>query len=190
MAEDQSAFQNKSRKQIYNYIYSNPGVSFGAIQKLFDMKKTTLEYHLNYLERMKEILSKREGRHRLYYCTKQSGFNHLKINEKALSDIQKKILILIQNEPGITTKDMIHKFRIKPTTLDYNLNRLMEYKLIWKVKTGNGMGFEYITSDLLKKEIFNQLLLKLLIDEIDEETYFKIKKKLEEMDLEELETGY
>jgi hypothetical protein len=67
------------------------------------------------------------------------------------------------------------------------MKRLGELKLVWVVKTSDGMlGYEYITKDKLREEMLNELLNKLLADEIDEDTFKKIKKKLEEMDTEEL----
>ena len=190
MVAEENALANKTRKQVYNYIYSNPGTSFSVIMHFFDMKKSTLNYHLNYLERAKHIRSKEIGKRRCFYCTTQPVYEQQDesfVSEKALSRTQQRLIILIQKEPGITTKELKHRTKLKISTMDYNLNRLIDLKLIWKVKTDNGIGYEYITNEKLKMEIINRLLKKLLTDEIDEKTYFKIKKKLEEMDLGELE---
>ena len=70
--------------------------------------------------------------------------------------------------------------------MSYNLKRLHELKLIWIVKNDGVVGYEYITTEKLREEVLDQLILKLVSDEIDEEIFNKIKKKLEEMDTEEL----
>ncbi|UCH88722.1 MAG: winged helix-turn-helix transcriptional regulator [Thermoplasmata archaeon] len=190
MAVESASLEHKTRKQIYNYIYSNPGVPFKIIMNFLSLNKSTLTYHLKYLEKSNQITSKREGRQRHYFCNQQPSIeskNQLPIMENTLNKNQQKILDLVKNQPGISVKDLNFRTRINQSTIEYNLNRLIELKLIWKVKTDNGIGYEYITKDILRKEMFNRLLKKLLTNEIDEETYHRIRRKLEDLDLEELE---
>ncbi|UCH89097.1 MAG: winged helix-turn-helix transcriptional regulator [Thermoplasmata archaeon] len=190
MDDGEGGLAHKTRKQIYNYILTYPGASFGDIQKLFDLKTSTLTYHLTYLERSQKIYSRREGRRRLYYGSYGAAASEgpppdPKIN--SLTEIQQGILNVIQNQPGITKDELISKTRLNQNVLNYNIDRLSDLKMIWVVKADGVMGYEYITKEKLRNEIFNRLVMKLIKDEIDEETYFKIKKKLEEMDLEELD---
>jgi DNA-binding MarR family transcriptional regulator len=98
---------------------------------------------------------------------------------------QQRIIGVVRSKPGITKQDLIIKTRLNRKTLSYNLDRLLEQKLIWKV--GGETGYEYITKDKLRSEIYNRLLMKLLSDEIDEETFLKIKQKLETLDIDEIQ---
>jgi hypothetical protein len=59
-------------------------------------------------------------------------------------------------------------------------------KLIWKVIRSGSECYEYITEEKLRYEILNQLLQKLLANQISEDTFQVLKKKLEEMSFEEL----
>ena len=68
MYDGKGVLKNKSRKVIYDFIKSHLGASFGSIKKFFELKNSTLEYHLHYLEKGQKIASKREGRRRCYYC--------------------------------------------------------------------------------------------------------------------------
>ena len=70
--------------------------------------------------------------------------------------------------------------------MDYSLNKLIEMKLIWQIEDNEEIGYEYISEEKLRYEIINLLLTKLLSNEIDEETYRLIKKKVESMNIEEL----
>ena len=49
------------------------------------------------------------------------------------------------------------------------------------------IGYEYITKEKLRDEIFNKLVTKLIADEIDEETFNRIKRKLDTMDNDKIE---
>lgn len=189
MAKGEDALEHKDRKMIYEYIYAHPGSAFNTIKNFFDMHHSTLMYHLTYLERADKITSENKGGHNYYFCKRQSELDLTPFQMskfKTLSDPQKSLLGLIHLKPGINKDELMIKTRMNRRTLSYNLKRLIELKFLWEVNNGSSIGYEFITSEKLSNEMFNGLLKKLLTDEIDEETFYRIKKKLEEIDVEEL----
>jgi predicted transcriptional regulator len=176
---------------IFNYISAHPGASFGVIKKFFDMHHSTLKYHLNYLERTKKIISRREGRRRCYYSTEHGASKiSLPIIPRAdinsLSKIQRVLIDIIQERPGITKDALIRLSNINRKNLNYNLRKLGELKFVWVVKKEGIIGYEYITREKLRDEMMHRLIMKLVANEIDEETYLKIRKKMENIDIEKL----
>lgn len=189
MPDGEGALGHRSRKLIFNFISTNPGASFETIKKFFDMNKSTLNYHLKYLERNKQISSKLEGKCRCYYCElKKKHFIHPYLREKqpTLTKTQQQLITIIQNNPGVSNKDLIAKIKINRKNLSYNIKKLREQKLIWAVQNDGVLGYEYVTNEKLRHEMVARLISKLLADEIDEETYHKLKKKLETIDIDEL----
>lgn len=189
MTGGEEGFKHKTRKLIYNYISTHPGVSLGVIKDFFDLNESTLKYHLHYLEKNKKITSTREGKQRCYYCEHKMAIifhSPQKIKQLNLSKSQQRVLNIIKRQPGINKKELIKFTKMNKKTLSYNIDKLIEGKLIWKVKEEGTIGYEFITKDKLRKEIYNRLLMRLLADEISEEKFLKIKKKLEALDIDEI----
>ena len=189
MSNNQGVLDHKSRKMVYDYILSHPRISFGTIQKVFKMNSSTLKYHLNYLEKGNKIKSKHDGTFKVYFCLGETNPDlqpapTAKIN--ALTETQQYLLNLIRNKPGITRGALTNLTKLNPKTLSYNIDKLIEEQLIWKLHYGNEVGYEYITEDKLRFEMYNQLILKLLANEIDKEIFHKIKKKLDEINIEDI----
>jgi len=191
MVREKEGREHKTRRVLYNYILSNPGTSFGVIKRFFDMNTSTLKYHLNYLERAKKIISKREGRFRCYYSIEHAGSETPltiipRANFDTLTHTQKRIIHLIRNKPNINRKELMNMTKLNRKNFSYNLKRLADLKFIWVAKHNGIIGYEYITREKLRNEMFNRLVVKLISNEIDEETFNKIKKKLESLDIEKI----
>lgn len=186
MARGEDALEHQSRKMIYEYIYSHPGSAFNTLKTFFNMHPSTLTYHLTYLERAGKITCKNEGGHNYYTCKLQSQldmtpFQSSKFN--TLSDPQKRLIGMINENPGITKKELILKTRIEGRSLGYHIKKLIDLKFLWEINNGSEMGYEFISRGKLNQEMFNRLLKKLLKEEITEEQFHKIKKKLEELEI-------
>ena len=122
---------NKTRKMIYNYISSHQGASFGDIKKVLDINKSTLTYHLIYLERTDKIHSKKEGKRRCYYPkhrTVSEMYPSPKSNMDSLTKIQKNLINIIQNRSGITKDEIIKKTRLNIHSAP-NLKKISIYKI-------------------------------------------------------------
>jgi predicted transcriptional regulator len=189
MARGENALEHQSRKMIYEYIYSHPDAAFNTLRTFLNIHPSTLMYHLTYLERAGKITCRNEGGHNYYTCRLQSqldmtSFQRSKFN--TLSESQKRLIGMINENPGITKKELILKTRIKGRSLNYHIKKLIGLKFLWEVNNGSEMGYEVITKEKLNQEMFNRLLKKLLKEEITEEQFHKIKKKLEELELEDI----
>jgi predicted transcriptional regulator len=190
MTDKEGALEHKARKAVYDYIMAHPGVPFGTIQKVFNMNASTLKYHLNYLEKNHQVISKREGRHRLYFCIHSSA-SRLKPSPaskiETLTDVQRYLLNVIRNDPGIKASKLASVTNMNQKNLSYNIQRLIDQQLIWRVQNGGEIAYEYITAEKLRYEMYNKLLMKLLANEIDEATFLRIKRKLDEIDIDDID---
>ena len=179
------SLDNETRKLIYNHIESHPGVSFLVLKSVLKLNDSTLRYHLNYLEKSKKISLGSENGRRYYFP--QSGSRHVIRNADGstiftsyeLSGVQEKIISTIKLNPKINQKELAKLTRINRITLNKNLKKLMNLCLVRKIPNGNSVNYEYLENRQLRYDILKRLIKKLVNNEIDEETFLKLKKELD-----------
>ena len=187
MADSVTVLENESRRMIYNHIMAHPGVSFIILKDVFNINESTLRYHLNYLEKNEKINFSLETGKRYYYPhtgnnqvvqtqgnSTASGFDTIK-----LTAVQEKITATIKRYPMINQKELIDRTRINRITLNKNLDKLNDLCIVRKIPNGNKINYEYIDNKQLRYKILKRLLIKLLHNEIDENTFLELKRKLD-----------
>jgi len=183
MAKGDIALDNKTRRIIYNHIYAYPGVSFNTLKEIFELSPGALRYHLNYLEKYEKISCGLEKGNRCYYPF-HNGFNISKISQDRsglhkLTPHQKRVLNTIKRYPGINQKELINRTKMNRSQISKNLQKLVNLNIVQRNKIGKQIYYEYVPDDELKFMILKRLVIKLLRDEIDEQTFLKLKRKLE-----------
>jgi predicted transcriptional regulator len=187
MMEDK-ALEHQTRKRVYNYITRHPGAIVTTLQQVFDLAEGTLRYHLHYLERHRIVYSTVQGKFRCYYISQGSRPSPPPVptvNTAVLTDVQKDLAALVQQNPGITISEMESRMNLERRVLQYNLKALRDMMIIWKVGNGRGTRYEFTSQERVRKELFKLLVAKFLSGEIDEEKYLLLKGELEREELEE-----
>ncbi|HEC89304.1 MAG TPA: MarR family transcriptional regulator [Thermoplasmatales archaeon] len=135
--------ENFVRGQIYGYIKSHPGVHYSKIRKNLGIGNGTLAHHLYILEKTGLIKSKREGlRYRLFYPT---GMSFPESERYMLSELQISILNIIEENKGITQKEIVSILQEKQQTISYNLRVLEKAGMIVYLKK-KGRKHYYISN--------------------------------------------
>lgn len=185
MDKSETIFENETRRLIYDHITSNPGVSFIVLKNIFNLNESTLRYHLDYLEKNNRIVYGFESGKRNYF-PKLDQINELNNLENSntfqtykLTDYQERIISTIKEFPKINQKELAKRTGINRITLSNNIKKLMSLCMVRKIPNGNKVNYEYIDNKQLRNEILKQLLVKLINNEIDGETFLELKKKLD-----------
>ncbi len=185
MEKSESVLENETRRLIYNHIIKNPGVSFIVLKTIFNLNESTLRYHLDYLEKNNKISLGFESGKRNYY-PHLDNITEFPTPEDTgtyrtyqLTSKQERIISAIKTFPNINQKELAKRTGLNRITLHNNLKKLMVLCIIRKIPNGNRVYYEYIDNKKLRIEILKQLLLKLINNEIDSETFLELKRKLD-----------
>jgi predicted transcriptional regulator len=175
----EGALDNRTRKRLYDYIMDHPGVSFIVLSEAFRMRDGTLRYHIQYMIGEGLIVRPSETNRRCYFC---SGVKKNKLLGRSipgkLNDQQKRLLEIVAMRPGIDHNDLWMTSKQTRKELNENLRMLIDLGLIWKVRTPNGIGYEFITESGLQKEILGLVVEKLITDEVSIDEFQKLRERL------------
>ena len=121
------------RGQIFGYVMANPGEHYNAIKQALDITNGSLAHHLRTLEREHFIQSKRFGLYRRFYpwAMRVPEDGYFRMNE-----IQKSILALCRNQPGVSQKELAGSLNLTPPTINYHIAILAEHGHVSVIRRG------------------------------------------------------
>ena len=132
----------ETRQRIYELILKNPGLHQAKIAQMLTMRKSLAEYHLQYLEKTKAIISiKKEGYRRYFVEDGDVAEEDKKILSLVRQKIPFKIVTLLLEKSILKHKEILSNFDIAPSTLTYHLNKLIKQGVIEVTKYGDEKGY-------------------------------------------------
>jgi predicted transcriptional regulator len=121
------------RGQIYGYILANPGEHYNAIKLALGLTNGSLAHHLRTLEREEFVKSRKFGLYRRFYP------KHMRIPEDGdfrMNNVRRSIVDVIDENPGISQKEIAMAMNITPPTVNYHIGILASAKTIRVVREG------------------------------------------------------
>ena len=126
----------QTRRKIYDCIKKNPGLHFSEISRKLDVPKTTLIYHLKYLEKLEIVISKTEQGYKRYYIKQTVGAKDKEILNILRQEIPLRIVLLLLT-PGPadifknkeTYEKLIETYEAWERT--YSKRELIEFTKYW-----------------------------------------------------------
>lgn len=181
MVKTNLELEHNIRKMLFSHIEQYPGVMFSVLKRVYNLNDSTLRYHLKYLERAERIRPQLVNGKLQYYANNSgngTGTPDNSFSRYNLNPHQEQILRTIKNNPLLNQTELIAKTSLKRHILTYNLQKLIEMGLIRKISYQRNVCYEYVTNGLIQNEILKVLAVKLLNNEIDEQTFLKLKNRL------------
>ena len=123
--------KNANRKNILEIVKKNHGIHFRELMRLTDLKQGSLSYHLNKMEKAELVKSRQDGMYRRFY-----PYNSKVDFRLALSDLQKDILMIVQENPGINQSKISKRTGRNHVLVHYHANFLREAGMLWMEKSG------------------------------------------------------
>ena len=145
---DEDVLAVKTRRDLFQYVRSNPGFHLREIARALNLSITLADYHLRFLEKNDLVSWTMDGEYKRYYPRSQPGDTEARA---ALSDDEKRVLaylrqpvpfrvlaFLMERESG-THKAILEHVPVSPSTLSHHLKK-MQYAGIL-AKAGERAGY-------------------------------------------------
>jgi DNA-binding transcriptional ArsR family regulator len=138
MISNKNILSLKSRRDIYQFILKNPGMTIADISEKMNMSRSTLRHHLNYLIKTNLVSVKVDRKHKRLYVSDSVG-----VKDKELLDIlRQKIpfkIIMYLLYPGFCSKNELAKnLDVSPRVIHFHLKKLLDMKIIKPAEVKDG----------------------------------------------------
>ena len=145
---------NERTKHILDFIRENPGMSFNELSRRLGLAKGDLQYHIQRLEKLGLITSKRSGLRRHYFPRGIFDEKEKDILALLSSENVRGVIMYIIANPGAAQKELCSELGLSPPTVSYYISKLKELNLVRSVKDGKFVKY-YFTGDV---ELFVKLI--------------------------------
>lgn len=133
------ALSNKMRWQILGYIVDNPGQNYNRIKRELDLPNGSLAYHLKVLERLGKVRTIKDGRLLRFYTPEAAAEG---VHRSPLSDIERRILETIADNPRISQKEIALILDVKVDNVGYHLRKMVRGGVIVAFTKGRETQYE------------------------------------------------
>lgn len=134
--------EHEARKQIYEIVRAEPGVSLNGIVAKLGLSRNAVAYHLAVFEGEHTIVSVKDGKYRRYFQNGGKYVNGAKDvvatlrNEKTL-----RVAQFVLSRPGSIQKELCAAVGTSPSATNWHIARLEKVNLIRKTRVANTVRY-------------------------------------------------
>ena len=141
----------KKRREIYEFIQNNSGLHMRDLSRKMNIPFTTLQYHLNYLEKKGYIISKDDGKYTRYFISLEIGEKEKRI----LNCLRKKttlhIILWFFIAQQCSQKDLSRFLEKHPATISFHLRNMLYAGIIKQVSIDNGVIYKDALPNVIER---------------------------------------
>ena len=152
------------RNKIYNFILKHPGLHQRDLSRKMNIPKTTLSYHLRFLEKRDLIVAKYDKSHHRYYTIENGGALDKKVINFLRQDIPCNIILYMLVTIIASRQELSRSLEKPPNTISFHLNNLIDAEILEICPVGNGVVYRsskvntrIIERSPVTKEIFYRI---------------------------------
>lgn len=137
------ALRNPQRAMLYGFVRAQPGAHLKQVADEFQMKTSSILWHMRKLEDAGLVQSERANGFRVFYPVE--GGIEIKRVSRALTALQngnaRHIYELVDGRPGQTTRDISDRLGVHVGTVRWHLRKLREFGLVDELVREDGSMF-------------------------------------------------
>ncbi len=168
MDDAEQALELSVRNRLHDAIKDSPGLHFRELQRRTGIAVGSLQYHLEFLERVHLVRKVKEGKFVRYYSVRgeQLGEQQRTMSLLRQDSIRKIVLFLLSPQPRPANNLQLSQgVGLSPSTVSWHVQKLLEAGVVLKEQRGRETFFSVRnpaqTAQLLihhQKSFFDELV--------------------------------
>ncbi len=122
--------QTKIRAEILEYIRRHPGCTIADLSKKTGINRGSVKYHLSVLVIERKIVRKKEGKLMFLFTNGGTDPEKKRMYGYIMSHPKQEMLKIIQNEPGISNKDIAERLGLDRSTVYWHLQQFLDEEMV------------------------------------------------------------
>ena len=115
----------ETRRQIYNYILKYPGLHFRDICRKLNFSKSTMNYHLKFLEKKGFIEKRTNGGYCRYYTVNSISKLDKKILDVLRRKLSRDIILYVFSFPRVSLSQIAKFLGKNPRTIAFHMKQIL-----------------------------------------------------------------
>lgn len=148
---DNTILELKRRREIYEFISKNSGLHMRDISRKMNIPFTTLQYHLNYLEKKELIISKDDGKYIRYFISFEIGEKEKRILNSLRKTTVLHIILWFFIAQQCSQKDFSRFLEKHPATIGFHLRNMLHAGIIKQVSINNGIIYKDTLPNIIER---------------------------------------
>jgi DNA-binding transcriptional ArsR family regulator len=130
-----------TRRRVYKYVESHPGMHLRGIHRGLDIPLGTVEYHLHQMEKSGLMVSRDDGRFKAFFIKEGLDRRDKDILYYVRQENPRRIVIHLLENPGDNHTNIVGVLPVGPSTVSFHLNKLVTAGLVQAEKQGRTKAF-------------------------------------------------
>jgi predicted transcriptional regulator len=149
----EKVLEHEKRREIYEFLKENPGLHMREIQRRLDIPFSTLEYHLDYLEKH-EIVDEEEDRRYCRYFAEDLDVFEKKVVSALRQARLREIILVILSESLYCFKDLVEHLSMAHSSLSTYLSHLVKEGILIRKRIGNEVCYRIVNEERVVRALF------------------------------------
>ena len=132
----------ETRKEIHNFILKHPGLCLNELSRKLNISKSNLNYHLNYLKKLKVTIGKSYGRDIRFFIVSKEENEDKSIINMLRQEISFKIIAYLLLNPNSSQVEISKFLKEHPTTIAFHLEKLLNIDVVEVKSKDNEINFK------------------------------------------------
>ena len=152
MIPKEKVLQLKIRQDIYETVSKCPGVHLSEMSRKLSIPKTTLNYHLRYLEKANLIESKNQNNFMRFFVKYKTGKIEKEILNLLREETPRHIIFYMLNNSVCSQVELSKELNKNPAAIAFHLKKLKDIGLIHQAKVIDKNNVDLGDSYVLKRD--------------------------------------